>query len=505
MNIKYKTSFLRTWSEIFCLSVIIIATGGCSKSFLNVPVQDQQPVTQFWQTQDDATEAVNAMYANLRSWTFAAFAPLAVESLGSDDAVTGSDPTDGSVAFMSQFDNFTVTSTNRELPDFWDGMYQEINYCNQVIDNIPGIDMDATLKARYLLEAKFIRAYSYFRLVRAFGDVPLRLNVPKDASEYNIPRTPKEQVWAAIEQDLTDAASLPASYTGADLGRATSGAVLALHAKVALYLQKWSDVVNYTKQVMQSGRYSLFPNFEKMYRVENENCSESIFEIQCAYLPNNTSASNSQYCQIQQPRGSFNGNGWGYNVPTTDLVNEFEPNDPRLNGTILFRGSTSAEGDLIPTTCPNPMYNYKSYIPFSVYQVDNGGSDQNIRVLRYADVLLMNAEANNELGNTADALTSLEQVRARARKYAIGNGAPANTLPAVTTTDQSALRTAIYHERRVELAMDFDSRYFDVIRQGRASQVFGPLGWKANKNEVWPIPQSEIDNSFGVLTQNTGY
>jgi starch-binding outer membrane protein, SusD/RagB family len=192
-------------------------------------------------------------------------------------------------------------------------------------------------------------------------------------------------------------------------------------------------------------------------------------------------------------------------VPTQDLVSAFEPDDPRLNGTILFRGSTSNEGDLIPLTAVNPMYNYKSYVPFSIYVNDNGGSDQNVRVLRYSDVLLMNAEANNELGNTAPALASLEIVRKRARDYAIAHGAASTTLPQVTTTDQAALRQAIYHERRVELAMDFDSRYFDVIRQGRAAAVFGPLGWKANKNEVWPIPQSEIDNSFGVLTQNPGY
>jgi hypothetical protein len=505
MQIVFKRYSLQTVKYVAFFALITVLTGGCNKSFLDVPLQDQQPATQFWQTQDDATKAVNAMYANLRGWTFAAFAPMAVESLGSDDAVTGSEPTDGSVAFMSQFDNFTVTSTNRELPDFWNGMYQEINFCNQVLDNIPGIQMDATLQARYLLEAKFIRAYSYFRLVRAFGDVPLRLHVPKDASEYNIARTPKDQVWAAIEQDLTDAEGLPTSYTGADVGRATKGAALALHAKVALYQQKWTDAKSYTDQVIALNIYSLFSNFEKMYRVENENCSESIFEIQAAYFPNNTSASNSQYCQIQQARGGFPGNGWGYNVPTQDLVNEFESNDPRLNGTILFRGSTSAEGDLIPITCPNPTYNYKSYIPFNVYVNDNGGSDQNIRVLRYADVLLMNAEANNELGNASAALASLEMVRARARNYATANGAPATTLPKVTTTDQGALRNAIYHERRVELAMDFDSRYFDVIRQGRGTAVFGPLGWKAGKNEVWPIPQSEIDNSFGVLTQNTGY
>lgn len=479
---------------------------GCKKSFLEVPPQAQKPVEQFWKSQDDATKAVNAMYANTRGWTFVAFAPMAVESLGSDDAVTGSDPTDGSVAFMSQFDNFTVTSTNRELTDFWNGMYQEINYCNQVIDNIPAIKMDATLQARYIAEAKFLRAYSNFRLVRAFGDVPLRMHLPKDATEYNIPRTPKDQVWTAIEQDLTDAeATLPPSYSGPDVGRATKGAAQALHAKVALYQKKWADVVSYTNKVIQSGLYSLYPDFEKQYRIPNENNSESIYEIQATYLPGNPDASNSQYCQIQQPRGGFDGNGWGYNNPTQDLADAFEPDDPRLNGTILFRGSTSAEGDLIPLTAANPMYNYKSYVPFSIYVNDNGGSDQDIRVLRYSDVLLMNAEANNELGNSAAALASLELVRKRARDYAVAHGAPTTTLPEVTTTDQATLRKAIYHERRVELAMDFDSRYFDVIRQGRGSEVFGALGWKANKNEVWPIPQSEIDNSFGVLTQNPGY
>lgn len=503
MKIGYKKSG-KVILVIVSLSFLVLT--GCKKSFLDVPPQAQKPVEQFWKSQADATAAVNAMYGNTRGWLFVAFAPMAIESLGSDDAVTGSDPTDGSVAFMSQFDNFTVTSTNRELPDFWNGMYQEINYCNQVIDNVPKISMDATLQARYIAEAKFLRAYSYFRLVRAFGDVPLRLHLPQNSSEYNLARTPKDQVWAAIEQDLSDAETvLPPTYSGSDVGRATKGAAQALHAKVALYQKKWSDVVSYTNKVIQSGLYSLVPDFEKQYRIANENNSESIYEIQATYLPSNSAASNSQYCQIQQPRGGFDGNGWGYNVPTQDLVDAFETDDPRLNGTILFRGSTSAEGDLIPITAANPMYNYKSYVPFSVYVNDNGGSDQNVRVLRYSDVLLMNAEANNELNNTTDALASLEKVRKRARDYAIAHGAPTTTLPQVTTTDQAALRKAIYHERRVELAMDFDSRYFDVIRQGRGTEVFGPLGWKANKNEVWPVPQSEIDNSFGTLTQNPGY
>ena len=482
------------------LGLSLIATlliiQSCKKSFLNVPPQATSPVVAFFQNAGDAGKAVNAAYANMHEYKNIAFAPIAIESVGSDEAEKGSSPTDAT--FINNFDNFTATATEGQISDFWNGQYQTINLTNQVLDNVPGISMDANLKARYLAEVKFIRAYSYFRLIRAFGDVPLRLNVPKSATDYNIPRTPKAQVWAAIETDLTDAAAiLPQSYASTDVGRITKGAALALHAKVAMYQKKWADVVTYTTQVMSLG-YSLFPNFEKQFRTENKNNVESIFEIQCAIVPGNADASNSQYAQFQGIRtGPY---GFGFNVPTTDLVNEFEPGDPRKNGTIIFSGTTTFEGDVIPAGGgDNPRSNYKAYVPFSLYDPTyNYGAQQDKIVLRYADVLLMNAEANNELGSTAAALTSLEKVRARARQ---GDN---TILPPVVTTDQAALRTAIYHERKVELAMEFD-RYFDVIRQGRGAAVFGPKGWKANKNEVWPIPQNEIDLSVGVLTQNPGY
>ena len=477
-------------------SISILLYASCTDNFLDIPPQGQQKAVEFFVSESDATKAVNAIYANLRSWPNTAFAPIAVESMGSDDAEKGSDPSDAT--FMNDFDNFTVTSTQGQLSDFWNGQYQNINLCNQVLDNIPAINMDASLKARYIAEAKFVRAYSYFRLVRAFGDVPLRLSTPKDATEYNIARTPKADVYAAIEQDLTDAAAiLPQTYIGSNVGRATKGAALALHAKVSLYLAKWNDVVTYTSAVMAMG-YSLFPNYDELFRTANENSSESIFEIQCALVPGNYDASNSQYSQVQGVRG-VTGGGWGFNVPTTDLAGAFESGDPRRNATIIFRGETTTAGDAIPANVPNPMYNEKSYVPFSQYVSGyNEGCQQNVRIIRFADVLLMNAEANNELGNTGAALASLELVRARARA---GNNA---ILPEVTTTDKAALRTAIWNERRVELAMEFD-RYFDVIRQGRAAAIFGSKGWKPNKNEVWPVPQSEIDLSVGVLTQNPGY
>jgi hypothetical protein len=499
MKLNKKLVRFKQGVAIAAIGSIVIATG-CKKDFLNVPPQATQPAVEFWKTASDATKAVNATYANLHEWKNIAFAAIAVESMGSDDAEKGSSASDAT--FMNDFDNFTATSTEGQIADFWAGEYQTINFANQVIDHIPAIDMDANLKARYIGEVKFIRAYAYFRLVRAFGDVPLRLHIPVDASEYNIPRTPKAQVWAAIEQDLIDAAGvLPTTYAASDLGRATKGAALTLHAKAALYQKKWSDVLNYTNQVVALGVYSLFPNYEQLFRVQNENSVESIFEIQADVVPGNPDASNSQYSQVQGVRGSTGG-GWGFNVPTPSLVAEYEANDPRKDATIIFRGETTPEGDAIPPTGDNPMYNQKSYVPFSMYVSGyNEGAQQNIRVLRYADVLLMRAEAANEIGgaaNTTLALSDLNAVRARAR-----GANPLTVLPPVTATDQATLRAAIYHERRVEFAMEFD-RYFDVIRQGRGLAVFGPKGWTA-KNEVWPLPQNEIDLSAGVLTQNPGY
>lgn len=494
MNNNKKTFMHKAF--ILGLIASAISVESCKKSFLNIDPAQNTAATQFFKTQDDATKAVNAMYANLHEWNNIAFAPIAVESMGSDDVEKGSSASDAT--FFNSYHNFTVTADEGQLGGFYKGQYQNINFANQILTNVPGISMDETLKNRYLAEAKFIRAYSYFRLVRAFGDVPLRLTLPKDASEYNLPRTSKDQVWAQIEKDLTEAAAvLPQTYSSVDIGHATKGAALTLHAKVALYQKKWADVVNYTNQVMGMG-YSLFPNYEQMFRTTHKNNQESIFEIQNQLIPNNPDASNSQYSQVQGVRGSVGG-GWGFNVPSQNLADSYETGDPRRDATIIFRGETTPEGDAIPAQGDNPMYNQKSYVPFSLYVSGfNEGCQQNKIVLRYADVLLMNAEANNELGNSAAALVPLEQVRARARA---GNNA---ILPAVTTTVQSNLRAAIYKERRSEFAMEFD-RYFDVIRQGRGTEVFGVRGWKAGKNEVWPIPQTEIDISGGTLTQNPGY
>ncbi len=280
LNITYKNIFT---GFTFCIALATISS--CKKSFLDVPEQGQQNAQAFWQSAEDAAKGVNAIYGNLRSWENTAFPAIAIESMGSDEAEKGSSPTDAS--FFLDFDQFKIDPAQGNISGFWNGQYRNINYANQVLDNVPAITMDEGLKARYLGEAKFVRALSYFRLVRAFGGVPLRLHVPKDATEYNIPRASAAEVYAQIESDLTDAAAvLPQSYTATDKGRATKGAALALHAKVAMYLKKWSDVLDFTNQVMGLG-YALLPNFEKVFRLENENSSESVFEIQAALIPGN--------------------------------------------------------------------------------------------------------------------------------------------------------------------------------------------------------------------------
>jgi starch-binding outer membrane protein, SusD/RagB family len=485
-------------TTIMGLIIALTISQGCKKSFLDTAGSSGTTSQQFWKIQADATSAINAMYADLHGYNDIAFPSIAIESMGGDDADKGSVPTDAS--FMDEYKNFSVTAGEGQLEGFWSGMYNNINFANQILDNVPNISMDGSLKARYLAEAQFIRAYDYFRLVRAFGDVPLRLHVPKTAADYNLPRTPKTAVYTQIEADLAAATSiLPTTYSTTDVGHVTKGAALALHAKVALYQKHWGDVVTYTNAVTSLGIYSLFPNYEKMFRTENKNNIESIFEIQNMLIPNNPGASNSQYSQVQMPRVSEPAGGWGFNDPSASLVAAFETGDPRLKGTVIVTGATTPEGDMIDASAANPYYNLKSYVPFAQYVSGyNQGCQQDKIVLRYADVLLMNAEANNELGGTAAALASLELVRARAR------GSNAGILPAVTTTDQSALRTAIQHERRVELGMEFE-RHFDVIRWGLGAQVFGPQGFVTGKSEVWPLPQNELDLSAGMLSQNPGY
>ncbi|MCB0800805.1 MAG: RagB/SusD family nutrient uptake outer membrane protein, partial [Bacteroidales bacterium] len=292
-------------------------------------------------------------------------------------------------------------------------------------------------------------------------------------------------------------------YGPEDAGRATRGAAKALLARVYLFLGNFEEVESYALEVIISDEYDLEPVFADANGVYGEHGVESVFEIGAMEVEG---AGGNQYANTQGVRGSPN-RGWGFNRPSLDLRNSFEPGDPRLDATIIDLGET-LDGILIigDGTTPDEVldngtvvevecYNQKVWYPGASTITQWG---HNRRLIRYADVLLMAAEALNENDNPDDALLYLNEVRARARE---GN---TSILPDITVTDKSELRNIILEERRHELALE-GHRFWDLVRTGRASTVLGPMGFETGKHELFPIPQNEIDISQGSLQQNPNW
>lgn len=452
--------------------------------YLDIKVEGAQEASEFLKTEQDAMLATNAIYSFLRSWENSAFPYQFVFGVPADDVIKGSNP--GDASFINAYDQFTYTVSDDGVRGYWIGQWQAVNRCNQVISKVPSINMDSNLKNRLVAEAKMLRAYFYFNLVRIYGGVPIFDGLQEN---YNIPRNSVEEVYNFIISDLTSAAEiLPQTYPAADLGRVTKGAALGLLSKVYLYKKDWQKAYDTSNQVIAMG-YSLDPDFNHLFRIAGEFGSESVFEVNCEC---SSQYGGSQYAEVQGVRNQF---GWGFFTPSQSLENAFEPGDIRKEYTILRNGETTPEGDLIAMGDPNSVttFNQKIYVPSSQNNNACGyGSRQNIRILRFAEVLLINAEAANELGNTGTAVTNLNKVRTRAQ------------LPNTTASTQGALRTAIWHERRVELALEGD-RFVDLVRTGQAATVLAPYGFKANKNEVFPIPLDAMNQSNGAFVQNPGY
>ena len=487
-----KTTFTnpaRRWPlGLLALGLALGAGSSCSK-FLDVAPQGQPLTSQFFQNATDASAAVASCYAKLREYNLTAFAWFSVTTLPSGDVDKGSVPGDGD--YLNDYVYFRYTATAPDFDTYWLGQYQQINLCNQVITNVPGISMDTNLRARYVAEAQFLRALAYFNLVRAFGGVPLHTKPAVTAEELNPTRATQAEVYALIVRDLTAAASLlPASYGSTDLGRVTQGAALTLLAKVQLYQKNYAAALAASEPVLGLG-YSLVSDYYSMFRIRGENGPESVFEVQCTTLPGNCDVANSYWAESQMARPQL---GWGFCVPNADLEAAFEAGDKRKAGSILYRGSTTPDGDSISLQNSNPRYNMKAYVPNAVDKTCGYGRDQNIRVLRFAETLLLHAEAANELGQTAKALLDVNRVRQRAGL---------KDLP--TSISQTDLRLAIWQERRVELTGEYGDRFFDLVRQGRAATVLGSRGFKAGKHELFPIPFSQVQLSGGRLTQNPGY
>jgi hypothetical protein len=487
------------WIYLSFLPVFFLSS--CS-DFLEVNPQGQITQEVFPTTGSDALLATNASYATLRDWHFHS-GGFPILDIMSDDAMKGSNPNDG-LNTIGPYNTFSITTTQDGLDRWWSALYQGIKRTNVVIEKVPEINMDETLKQRYIAEARFLRGLYYFDLVRAWGGVPI---VTSTNPPLELARASKEDVYQLIEEDLLFASeTLPAkgSYGANDLGRASNGAAKALLAKVYLFKNDFVNAEKFALEVIQSGEYNLEPNFADANGKNGEHGIESVFEIGAM---ENESALGDQYANTQGVRGTPN-RGWGFNRPSLDLRYSFEEGDPRLDATIIDLGEEldgililgdgttpdetyDEDGNLIEVEC----YNQKVWIPGTSTDTQFG---HNRRLIRFADVLLMAAEALNENGKPGEALIHLNRVRARARQ-----GVP-DILPDISETGQAELRELILEERRHELALE-GHRFWDLVRTGKAVQVLGPRGFVSGQHELLPIPQNEIDISQGTLSQNPNW
>ncbi|GAA4305197.1 RagB/SusD family nutrient uptake outer membrane protein [Compostibacter hankyongensis] len=506
---KISGNIQKNYPAVFMLIAVVTALAACKKGFLDRDPQGRYTSDTYPYPQGSSPfdQYVFAAYGALRSYNVSATPFIAAVSIRSDDADKGSTPGDGG-ADAQDMDNFPVSPSNGMANGLWTGYFDLINKCNIVMDQVANneeITASDEIKRQSLAEARFIRAYGYFMLVRLFGRVPLIDTVT--GTSANIPQSAPGVIYPFIEKDLQyAAANLPLSWDARFVGRATQGAANGLLAKVYLTEKKWGMAMDAADLVIQSGQYDLSTPYDRIFGEDGENTRESVFEIQATADATTPTDYGIQYASVQGVRGTGSWDlGWGWNTPSTRLLYAYEDGDPREARTVLFTSTPghpglTIYGEVTPLGLPNPRYNNKVYTnPAMRNEVGNrGGYWMNVRVLRYADVLLMYAEAANEAGNTAAALEKLEMVRARAR------GDDANILPEITTTDQHQLRQIIRHERRVELAMEHE-RFFDLVRWGVAADTLHAAGknnFSGSRDNLLPVPQAQIDLSKGELTQN---
>jgi hypothetical protein len=399
---------------------------------------------------------------------------------------------DGDQPWIDEINNFTFTSTNGGPNGLWKYNYEGIKRLNlgielltrSDIETVTGISTDR--KKQLLGEAYFLRSYYYFSLVTNFGDVPLIVKPVESLEEaFAVSvRADKAVVWNKIKADLILAQDLlPNSKypSPSEKWRVSKGAVIALQAKVALYNQKWAEVIPLVDQLTTFG-YSLNANYFDNFTVAKEySDSEVIFSYdhQSNVVP-------------KRGNGICAPLGWGFFAPSPDFLNSFEPNDPRKLYTVD-----------VPNQNINKMLG-------STNGTNKGNDDapNNKVYMRYADALLWKAEALNETGNYSEAITIINQIRTRARTTITANGVPvpAGTLPdRPISSDKTTIKNWLISERRAELGFE-NQRMLDLKRWGIAKEVMTAHGKNfQDKHMLYPIPQSEIDRSAGTLTQNPGY
>lgn len=476
------------YNSIWCMIGGLFLMSGCDKALDKEPL-GRLDAGSFFKTAEDAIQVLNACYEPLLInnnnnnfyWAFG--------TIASDEAITGGD---GSRPGILEIDLFRHTPRTQELNDFWKLCYAGIVQCNLVIDKTPLIQANEDLKKRISGEALFLRAWYHFNLTQVFGDVPLvdRI-IPPD--EIRMPRTPVNEVYRQIIVDCEDASTLlPVSHPAAEVFRVTRGAALGLMAKTYLYQEDWQKVVELVSQIKALGIYGLMPDYLDNFRRNTQNNAESVWEIQHENLELGVGNSINQWWATKKLP-----DGYGYAEPSLGFVDAFEAGDPRLGFTIFSRNDDYF-GTRYLASFSSTGFSPRKYLQPGEEVTQKADGSINYTAIRYAEVLLWEAEALAESGKIADAQVPLEQVRARARSQSVD---PESTLPVISTANQSELIQLIRQERRVELGFEMH-RFFDLVRWGIADQVLE--GFVKGKHEVFPIPQTEIDLN-PLLSQNPGY
>lgn len=479
--------------------VAYLVVFSCADDFIDVASQDQNSEN-FFNTEEDYQKALVAAYDMLQ--TTAKIYQLG--EIASDNTLCGGQDALDTPGFQ-EIDDMIHTPVNAQLRDIWTWMFTGVNRANYILEFKDKIDFSN--KTSVLAQARFLRAYYYFQLVKWFGDVPLAVDKRiQFGDQFNLDRTPKEDVYAQIEQDLIFASSnLP--YVQSQTGRITKGAAEALLGKVYLFQGDFAESATVLENLINNGPHRLLSSTEAplMWENENENNIESVFEIQ--YSDVDGGSYDCFYCLEGNYAIGFNGPreysgpvfdfGYSFNVPVQDAVDAFEDGDIRLGYSILDINQWLIDN---PTASYNPNAGYEQTGYFNRKYIARQGdlnlpdpaltNPNNTRVIRYADVLLMAAEALNR-GDISDtrALNYLNEVRNRAM------------LPNVSTTGPN-LTNDIYKERRVEL-MGEGHRFFDLVRTGKAAQAI--TGFITGKHEIFPIPIQEIELSGNRWAQNPQY
>lgn len=482
------------------VALLAVASAGC-KDYLTETPRATIVTETFFRTPNDARAAiagayqplsVAAIWGNNLQWGLIAT---------TDEARIGPEEENANILVLTQLrwtpTNPYVAGTNSGN-GAWASLYQPITRANLVLEKVPPITMNEAEKAQILGEAKFLRALSYFYLVRLYGDVPLVTTTEQQLASAAGPRTPQAEVFAQIIKDAEEAeAALPVTWPSADKGRAPKAAAQALLADVYLWQKDWANAAANAKKVVDAGTYSLVPNYIDAFLPGSQNRSEEIFAAQSTATVGGPAIDIAQWT-YPRAMGPLTAGGWGTYQPLQWFIDSYPAGDYRREVSFFTRGR--AENGRDTTFLPH-VYKYRPT------QRQGGRQDVNWPIYRYADVLLIYAEALNEQGRTAEAMGIVNQIRARARN---GTGAENRTQPAnlPASLNIADAREAIFQERMWELAFEGD-RWFDMVRRGwdyfRTALERDPTATDVDETDMlWPVPQVQIDLN-PQLTQNPGY